>query len=643
MTSIPSSMTSMVRHVNAGSYSRTVRSAASSSGEKTQAVPPKTQQIETPVPRADETRLRALARKYSVAGADIIGLATTLSKEEQADFVRAADGAGNQLRNLMRTTKVLSYDHSPEERVQYLATAAKLDGSDCRNFIKTIENVPSSRKQLIFMVDRLEKSIGEDDLSNFLEAAEAADTHAREFIVQAQAFHGDPGMKVLEFSDYLMAAVKTGDAVSTFVDRADKLTTSGVTELTELVNEKLDDLGLSNFFTGTKGLQAETIATVIDLATHFSVRDRGNFLGALAQAGTHWDQFLSRVVELGEAPDAKENLSGFLDIMEKAEVKIGIAMAHFDAMDQGFAAGLSTVDMANYLDLVQGHGENLERIETLAGQLSGEDRSLFLYAAVRSKDIQGLVEEVETLDGEERTAFLVEMANNGIGDDAFIYVKGLLGEEGYRNFQIAGDLLHDESREILMEMVENQDAGSRTRFLQLAVGSGESARGVVNLVSTLSKQDQETFLAMTQALDRNQQGKWIKAMDKGQDQASGILSLARTRGGPARNALVKSVSGAKTKDLEAFLDIFDYMGRQEQTFFLKAADEVGTEVGNLVEQSHKLLANEGRGNWSVPGVYAYSEADFKEAVGMPHRFLGCLEAVDMMRGPMIASYIHCVI
>ncbi|MBI9092011.1 MAG: hypothetical protein JEZ12_22590 [Desulfobacterium sp.] len=622
MTSIPSSMTSMVRPINGGRYSMGASPTPNASGKKTQATSNNTEETDPSLARADETMLRSLARKYSVAEDEIVLVAETLSKEEQADFIKAADGAGNQLRHLVRTTKKLGKNHSPEERAQYLATTAKLNGADRWNFIKTCENAPSSRKLLISMVDQLKNNSG-DDLSNFIEAAEVADVHAREFIAQAQGLQNDPAMTLIGFSDYLVAALKTGDAVSTFVDTADKLTISGITALTDLVNEKLDDTGISNFFRAVKGMQEDTLTTVMDLASRFSTMDRGNFLGALAQAGTHGDTFLTRVVAMDQGDGTRDTLSHFLEIMEKAEAKIGIAMVHFDAMDQAFAAGLSTIDMANYLEVVQNHEKHIEGIEALAGQLSGEDRSLFLYATARSEDIPGLMDEVKTLDGEERTAYLVEKANKGVGNDAFIYVKGLLGEAGYRNFQIAGELLHDETREIVMELVENQDADSRALVLKLATGSAESARGVVNLVPNLSKLDQETFFTMARDLDRHQQGKWIKAMDKGQNQATEILSLARTLGAPARESLAETVSGAKTKDLEAFLEMFDYLGREdeERIIFLKATDEVGTELGKLVEQSHKLM---GHPTWSL-------------------HFTAFLNTVDMLRGPMIASHINTII
>jgi hypothetical protein len=106
------------------------------------------------------------------------------------------------------------------------------------------------------------------------------------------------------------------------------------------------------------------------------------------------------------------------------------------------------------------------------------------------------------------------------------------------------------------------------------------------------------------------------------------------------------VSGAETKDLEAFLEIFDYMGRQEQIMFLKASDEVGTHLGNLVKQSHKLMGQGGKDGWAVPDVHEYADSDYEDSYFgkiMPSGFLGCLEAVDMMRGPMIASYIDAVI
>jgi hypothetical protein len=106
-------MTSMARPVNAGSYSMTVRSSTPASGKKTQAVPQKKQKIETPVSSADETKLSALARKFSVGEGDIVYVAKTLSKAEQADFIRAADGARETLSHFLEIMEKAEGDYSP--------------------------------------------------------------------------------------------------------------------------------------------------------------------------------------------------------------------------------------------------------------------------------------------------------------------------------------------------------------------------------------------------------------------------------------------------------------------------------------------------------------------------------------------------
>ncbi|MCP4116122.1 MAG: hypothetical protein GY737_12095 [Desulfobacteraceae bacterium] len=622
MISISSSTASFATHANAGNSSAKTGAATSAAGKKDNSA----STTKTPVSRRDEVKLRELAREYSVSGDDIVDVMERLSKSEQADFVKAADGAGNQLRNLIRTTRVLGGNgHLPEERTKYLATAARLEAPDRRNFIRTIENAPSSREMLISMVDQLKKN---EDLSHFLKAAEAADKDAREFIGQAQRFSDDAGMDAKAFSNYLTAAAKTGDAVSNFVDTADKLTTSRVVDLTDLVNEKLDSPALDNFFRGTRGFHGDTIATIIDLSNDFSAKDRENFFSTLAQAGKFRKDFLSRVVELDQ--DNRRNLSNFLEIAEKADAEIETAMVYFDVMNKEFAANLSTTDMANYLEIVQRHGKRMGAIEETAGKLSGEDRSLFLYGAAQGEDLPGLIAGGESLEGEELTAFLVEMANSGSGTDPFIYVKGLLGEEGYQDFKTAGEMLDENTQDKLIDLVENQESDSRTRFLKLAADSPESAKAMVDLVPTLSRQEQETFLDISSTLDRKKQTQWLTAMGKGRKHASEILSLARTLEPESRTHLAKAVGGAETKDLKEFVELFDYLGRQEQVFFLKAADDVGTHLGSLVEMTHGIMER-----WTTPDEYEYS--DFGDV--MPTPIIGCLEGVDMMRGGMVSFFI----
>lgn len=535
--------------------------------------------------------LAALARKWSVPQKEITGLYSRLQGEEKENFFKAAQGAESQLRTLVNTTMDLSNPKvfGSEARREYLETAAGLGDEDRRHFIRTIGTDGKSRESLIRMVGKLSEN--EEDLTHFLMAADAAGRDTRDFISQAEALLHDKKMDPESFTEYLKAAVKTGDDVARFVEGVSGIRTEKVVALAFLVNETLEGDDVTRLLSGMAGLDETERESVIAISSQLSDLDRGNFLKTLARAGKEKSLFLSEVegIRAHPTPDTDMDLSDFLAITEKADNRLDMAMFHMDEINKEFAKGLSRFDMVNYLDAMNGHNKEMDAIVETAGMLSGKDRSLFLYAAAKSGDVKDLMAKVASGSGEERSAFLLSAANGGLGRDQTIYMKGLLGEDAYGDYRKVADTLTAPKVEELVALVEDLDGLGRNEMLQVAAKMGGDTEDMVSVMTSLTMQDQKTFLGMTQLLGEKESGGFVSAMEQVKSRSHEILSRARTFDGPLRVNFAQAISGAKSKDVKGFLEVFDYMSREEQSVFLIAADDTGKNLGDLVEMAHVTM------------------------------------------------------
>ncbi len=525
-----------------------------------------------------------LANMFNVSESVLADTMAPLNDQERKNFTDAAFKAGDQIGTLISTTKSLD----EKERSKFLAFAANLSNKDSEAFLTTITNAPKSMDSII----QTGKRLSQDNLSNFLSSAHMSGREVGLLTKQVNYLldlKEEDSQKVL--TGYLAAAAKTGSMVTNFIKGTRHIASDTTGMIADFVNSKVANTDLTNFISVLQSGDNKAVATIIDISTSLSKQDLGNLLKAASQADKELNGLLRKSSSLSSK--GGDDLSNFLTTASKAEGKLGLLLNMSDNLDMSVTAKLSRVDTVNFLTAAKRDDGALGRLTKSADQLSGTDKSNFLYAAATTTtDLAVFLQQVSD-QGDEKSAFLSGVVNQHQNDtDPAAYMRGLLEQEDYENFKVAATQVGEEKLDQLVDITNDIRPTDRAGFLKIAAATKETTNEFLNKFQTMTADEQSMYVDLADGLGVDNLKKLAQAVNKTNENYSQFIDLAKELKGNDRSALdffLSAAADAESTDFKTLVNLVGKLTQKEQHSFLRVASTVGHQLDSLMQMAEKTL------------------------------------------------------
>jgi len=576
-------------------------------------------------------------------------LVDDMSGEDRLNFLATLAQAGDELEHVVFTTENLE----ESDRSLFLRTSVRMgSGDDLSNLIEVVKKTQGQTcSGFLDMADQLNrslKSIKADELKNFIAAAAGSPETVAELTSKTIEL-GDEKNEENNRENFLTAAAGSGEELADLIavtDALEQIGLSGFLSTASRAGQGLSNLiTLSSTLNGNKALELFSTASVLDdkdlenylLASH-GEKETLSKLSAVTSdlAGAEQTQFL----EL--AADVTGSLSPLLEMVQKldsesgdlgsfltAALKTGENLSGFMDMVQGvsdtdrtqtlsFAADLSLFDLASFITAARKNDPG--DLVSTAGELSGKDKSYFLYASSLTRDAQGLIAQMDGLTDNEKSAFLFRAANtdpdsdseqgldgflndlDGMGEQAraaylasertritaesgekaqYVYLNAAFDEQ-----TIDAMLGADSRMDDMLKDIDELDNDQRAVFLSVAATAGEELMpDILDVVDKLGKEEAQTFMDFSQTLNNKDLANYVGAAqtaldgpDVGNALFERVTDMAKELSGAVREDFLNAAANTGSA-LDGFMDLTEQLGGAQRGNFLIAADNIADSPG----------------------------------------------------------------
>lgn len=531
-------------------------------------------------------------------------LAHSLSDENWNKFVTNAMDAGDGLDTFLLSAGNLMNETlgADESLADFFEFTDRLATGDLSNFLAAVEDSPEELSNLLDTAAKLT----DPELTSFLEAASFTKDDLGLFISEINDLidlQNEPGT----LSTYLQAAAKTGSNVMEFINATSEMKDVDQNRVANFVIHELDEEELDNFIQYIDMAGKNDIINLVDMAESLGEFDRKNLLTAAAGAQNHKKSFIQAVKDFSlKSPD---DFSNFLTTAANAEQGLGVVIKSADQIDFGFTATLSVVDTVNFLNAVQFDDSMIDELGKIGSSLSGEDKHLFLYAAaIAETGLDDFLTDVEKLEEEELSKFLLEFANQGIGVepgsdndidqdlpkmDSTVYMKAILDEKSYANFEKIASRLDEDQVEDFKEMVFDLKGDTRTDFMAAATAAGPETGNFLTMFDNLSHEDRENLLDISSGLSIKNREKFIQAsVFSGEDVSKFITLAGELKNDDATGQALDdflTVASENPQDVKGLVAFTEQLNKGQRKSFLSAAVNSDYQLGVLMDLGEKIL------------------------------------------------------
>ena len=429
-----------------------------------------------------------LARNADREVGRLIRVLDQMDDSRQADFLEAAQGAGDGLTSLLDLTQ----DMAPAKQVELINTLADLAPELRENFLVAADG----NQETLAKLTHLSRNLSTEEQAVFFDLA------AREDTDQKQLFDIFAALDAPGRSQFLETARTADDRSQEFMDLMEAL--DGPDRKTVLnVTAKLQFHDLTNFLNGA---QPDTAVQVATTANQLDEMDRSYFLYAASQEHTDAKALSELTLKL-----SGENRENFLFVMANSPEGDARLM---DRVAQGTDEELDTYLSRARQDMEKtGKAGVRQTYVFLRGVL---DEGIFEKVMDAGTDPQTLMEKLNAMDSTQRENFMDVAANAGTdameslvnltlkltGTDAdrFMETAGTLSGKSLDNFIQAADQTlaqngADKTRlHKLMDLTQELTDSDQDNFLTAAAGAGKDLNRLVDMTEKLGGSRRSDFL-----------------------------------------------------------------------------------------------------------------------------------------------------
>lgn len=480
-----------------------------------------------------------------------------------------------------------------ELQIAYHEFAAGLSKKDLKHFLTALKTDPKNLSTIMKTAARL----SDEALSPFLEAASLVEGDFDEFNQHVNQMLDQKGTSSSAFQyTYLSAAVKTDSQIMQFIEDTGKMSEGDLKKLTKFINSELPGDDRDNFIEFFSFANRKDLNTLIDVTTGLNGKDKKNLLAAASWAENYTQAFMEHI---GKGKD----ITDFLAVAAHSGKKLGTFLQLADNLDLQAISSLSLVNTANFLDAAAKPNARIQKLTQVGAQLEGEDKSYFFYAAAHDKVNQNdLLTKVQELTGTELSDFLIQTANQDEAHpDQAVYMKGLLTEAEYNDFQnTAKEVPHDMLID-LVEMTNGFTGQLRSNFLKAGAASDQAAGEFISMLGNLSQEQQKSYLDVAMELDGERQKNFVQTSVKTKGQLSEFVQItkdllkASTKILGSMRPLDSFLSVAQDANSQDLLDFIHLVGQLDETQkpgFLFTAQVTSLDLSELIQLGSSALSLE---------------------------------------------------
>lgn len=573
-------------------------------------------------------------------------LVDDMSGEDRLNFLATLAQAGDELENVVLTAENLE----ESDRSLFLRTSVRMrSGDDLSNLIEVVKKTQGqTRSGFLEMADQLNRSlesIKADELENFIAAAAGSpetvseltsktielgdEENNRENFLAAAAGSGEEladliavtdTLKQIGLSGFLSTASRAGEGLSNLIRLTPTLNNGKALELFNTASV-LEDKDLENYLLASRG-EKETLSKLSAVTSDLAGAEQSQFLELAADVTGSLAPLLGIVPKLdSESGDlgsfltaalkTGENLSGFMDMVQ------GVSDTD-RTQTLSFAADLSLFDLASFITATRKNDPG--DLVSTAGELSGKDKSYFLYASSLTRDAQGLIAQMDGLTDNEKSAFLFRAANTDPDSDSEQGLDGFLNDlDGMGEQERAAYLASERTRikaesgekaqyvylnaafdeptidamlgadsrmDDMLKDIDELDNDQRAVFLSVAATAGEElVPDILDVVDKLGKEEAQTFMDFSQTLNSKDLANYVGAAqtaldgpDVGNTLFERITDMAKELSGAMREDFLNAAANTGNA-LNGFMDLTEKLGGAQRGNFLIAADNIADSPG----------------------------------------------------------------
>lgn len=550
-------------------------------------------------------------RIYQKIAAQLAGTNGSGEKDINAFTAFAAGLKPEQLQTFLRSYLDAPVPLTGEQGRLLMEFAATLEGDDLRNFMVAIHNSPGDLRSIINTASQLTG----DDRANFLRAAAAAGEKVTSLVSRVDKMLTETSANRQDaLSSFLAAAAKAGPRVTdllTATANTGRRTTDSIVSF--INNEITSREEMENFGAILERADSREIEKIIGLAEGLADDERGKLL-ALA-AGTDQRTLTQLTETLSSLARPGGQLGDFITTAVKAENRLDSLLKLRSQIDLAFTATLTAVDTVNFLDAAGQPGANPQELTRLGSRLTESQRSHLFYAAARPGNDQGaLLRQAQRLPSAQLDDFLIAAANAGQAENhRAIYMKGLLSEGEYRDFQQSAARLGERHFATLLSRANDYQDDTRADFLAVAATSRnrEDFRQLTARLDSLAPMKQADLLELARDLGHRELNQLFATVEKAGPEAGRLIALAGSLKHSSRDAFSNLLTvgervtpGELTQVMDVLSDIqenyFNYnvcspdcdVSWQEMQYqFLKLAAKVGDDLRLLLDIARPIISD----------------------------------------------------
>ncbi|WP_020586382.1 hypothetical protein [Desulfobacter curvatus] len=526
-----------------------------------------------------------------------------MDQEEWKDLAKAAVNAGEKVDVLLDAAAEHGRQgKSIDDLSQFLSFTADLSAEDLTDFLSAIEHDPGQAELMIDIANQL----GDGLTGQYLKTASLNLDDLEDLNDELVRIMERDG-KDTDLSSYFSLAAKAQDNGLVLLEAFDRMTESTQDRVSVFGNTRVAGQNLENFITFASFAGETAITKILNQSETLKDKNLQNMIKAASGAKGQMNGFLSALDRFSQKQSG--TFSRFLSTAAKAEQALPAMLDNLEKIDVKFTATLSTVDTVNYLEAVDNAGNDTSRLNKVGDGLNGRDRSLLFYAIAQTKgDAGDLLDQVQALDGTERSEFLFQAANqeNAGPSDEDIYMKGILSDDSFKDYQTTRANLKSWQPDSLEQAIENIDAQSRDAFLEASAAAGEAGQSFLTKFDVLSFKDQNTLLEISQNLGEEERAQFVKGAVKAGEDAHNFLALTQKIMNEDDSGQVVSdfldaaeaASPSQIKDMVAFVGS---LNKGQRKSFLSAVANTQYSLSQLLETGKKVRAASNQ----VQGVFNY--------------------------------------
>lgn len=526
-----------------------------------------------------------------------------MDQEEWNNLATAAVNAGEKVDVLLDAAAEYGRQgKSINELSEFLSFTADLSTEGLKNFLSAIEDNPGKAEQIIKMAGQLESGLTGVYLKTAnLNQDDLEDLNAE--LIRIIKSDGEDS----DLSSYFSLAVKAQDKGLDLLEAFGQMRESTRDLVSSFGNTRVADQNLENFISFASFAGETAITKILDQSETLEDNDLQNLIKAASHAQGRMNDFLSALDRFSQKQT--KTFSHFLTSAAKAEQATPTLLDNLEKVDFQFAATLSTVDTVNYIDAVDNADDDAHRLTKLGTNLEGRDRSLLFYAAGQTQgDVGDLLEQVATLTGSERSEFLLQSANqkNKGASDEDIYLKGILSDSTFRDYQATRANLKSWQAVGLTQTIENMDAQSRDAFLEASAAAGDTAQSFLNLFDQLSSQNRNTILEISHNLETEERAQFVKGAVKAGEDVQDFLTLTQRimdedDSGQVMSDFLDAAEAASPSQTKDLVDFVSSLNKGERKSFLSAVTNTNYSLSQLLETGKQVQT----GTEQIQGVFEF--------------------------------------